>query len=142
MEGTSEDHLLQPCYSMQGQLEKVTWCTVQSRFEYFQAWRLHNLSGQSISVFHISLTLKHTAHLTAKEGFFPRYVNCNSQSHKFCQLPLVLSLGTTEKSLSRSSLLPWPGIIMWVRSPEPFRLQAEQFQLSQAPLTCQMLQSV
>jgi len=58
-------------------------------------------------------------------------------------LPLVLSLGTAEKSLALSSLHP---LYRWLytlnRSPAPSLLQAEQSQLSHPFLTAVTLQSL
>jgi len=74
----------------QGHLEQVTQDLVQAGFEYPQ--RLHNLPGQPVPVLH---------HVRVKKFFlmFRRNFLCCS----LCPLPLVLSLGTTEKSLVPSS---------------------------------------
>ena len=49
LEGTSEDHLVQPP-AEQDHLEHITQDGIQVGFEYLQKRRLHNLSGQPVPV--------------------------------------------------------------------------------------------
>ena len=103
----------------QGHLQLVVQDCVQVASEYLQGRRLHTLLGQPVPV--------------------------ASHPHSFslCPLPLVLSLGTTEKSLAPSSLHPpFRYSYTLTRSPEPSLLQAEQPQLFQPFLTGEMLQSL
>jgi len=76
----------------QGHLQQAAQDLVQVGFEYLQRRRIHNLPG---SLFQCSVTLR------GKKFFlmFRRNFLCFS----LCPLPLVLSLGTTEKSLAPSS---------------------------------------
>jgi len=50
LEGISGHRLVQPACSEQGCLELASQNPVQMALEYFQGWRLHNLSGQPVSV--------------------------------------------------------------------------------------------
>ena len=95
LEGTSVGHLVQPPCFKQGHLEPVAQGHVQTSFEYLQAWRRHKLPGQAVLVLS-SLTVK-TCVLMFKQSLL-----CFS----LLPLPLVLSLGATEKTLAPSSLHP------------------------------------
>jgi len=76
----------------QGHPQQAAEDHVQAGLEYLQRRRLHNLSGQPVPVL---VTLR------GKKFFlmFRRNFLCFS----LCPLSLVLSLGTTEKSLAPSS---------------------------------------
>jgi len=76
----------------QGYLQQAAQDPVQAGLEYLQRRRLHNLPGQPVQG---SVTLRGKKFLL----MFRRNFLCFS----LCPLPLVLSLGTTEKSLSPSS---------------------------------------
>ncbi|KAK4828375.1 hypothetical protein QYF61_026113 [Mycteria americana] len=84
----------------QGHLEPVAQDRVQTAFEYLQGWRLHKLPGQSVPL----LSQPHS------KKVFPD-VQREPPVFSLCPLPLVLSLGTMEKSLAPSSLhrpfRPW-----------------------------------
>jgi len=76
--------------SKQGYLEQAAQDHVHAGFEYLQRRRIHNLPGQpGPGVWKVKMFL-----LTFRWNFL-----CFS----LCPLPLVLSLGTTEKSLAPSS---------------------------------------
>ena len=79
----------------QGNLEPVAQDRVQMAFELLQERRLYNLSGQPVVVL---------SHPHSKKCFlmFRWTLLCVS----LCSLPLVLSLGVTEKNLALSSLHP------------------------------------
>ena len=66
----------------------------------------------------------------------------NLPCFSWCPLPLVLALGTTKRSLAPTPLHPpLRYLYTLIRSaPEPSLLQAQQSQLSQPFLICQMLQ--
>jgi len=90
LEGTSRGHLVQtPSLLKQDHLGPV----VQDRDQMVQGWRLHHLSRKLVPV----LGHPHS------ETMFPdiqKVCDC------LCSLPLVLLVGTTEKSLDPSSLHP------------------------------------
>lgn len=48
LEGASGDRLVPPCCSQQAQLQQVAQGCSHVGFEYLQAWRLCNLSGQPV----------------------------------------------------------------------------------------------
>lgn len=76
----------------QGQLELVAQDHVQLSYKCLQGWRLHNPSGQSISMFeHL-----HNRHFFSHSFLF-------IWNSGLCLLALLF-LGTNEKSLTRSSL--------------------------------------
>jgi len=50
LEAPLRDHLVQPPYSKQVQLQQVAQGRIQASFEYLQRWRLHNVSGQHVPV--------------------------------------------------------------------------------------------
>lgn len=99
-----------------------------SCFEYLQGWRFHNLSGRSVSVF---------SYLPSKKAILLQF-EWNFLYFSLCLLPLVLSLGTSENTLSPSSFLLSQLVIHRGDSELPL-LQAEQSQLSQVFLSCQIL---
>jgi len=74
----------------QDHLQQVAQDLVQVSFEYLQGRRIHNLSGQPVP-----------ATLRVKKFFL--MFRQNFLFFSLCPLPLVLSLGTTEKSLAPSS---------------------------------------
>jgi len=76
----------------QGHLEQAAQDHIQVGFERLQQRRHHNPFGQPVPVFH---TLK-------VKKFFLMFT-WNFLCFSLCPLPLVLSLGTTEKSLASSS---------------------------------------
>lgn len=77
----------------QGNLQPAAQDHIQTAFDSFQHGRLHNISAQPVPLL---------SPLTVKQFFlmFRGNILCFS----LCQLPLVLSLGTTEKNLARTSL--------------------------------------
>lgn len=75
----------------QGLLEQAFQDCVPSCFEYLHSWRINNLSGQPTPVFNYPYN---------KEVFFGDNFMCFTH----CPLPLILSVGTVEKSLAQSSL--------------------------------------
>ena len=94
---------------------------VQTAFDYLQEWRLHNLSGQLVPVLR---------HPHSEKSFFLMFRQ-NLLCFRLCPSPLVLSLGTTEKSLALFAPLPPIGYLYtWIRPPEPSLLQAEPGSLS------------
>jgi len=102
LEGTSGDHLIWcPC-SKQGQLEQVAQSHVQLGFEYLQGWGLHNISQQPFPV------SEHLHSLIFKWDFL---------YFSLCPLPLVFSLGTSEKSLALPLLPPIGYLYTLIRSP-------------------------
>jgi len=76
----------------QGHLQQAAQDLVQGGLEYLQRRRLHSLPGQPVPV------LRHPQ----SEEVLP-HVQTNFLCFSLCPLPLVLSLGTTEKSLAPSS---------------------------------------
>jgi len=76
----------------QGHLEQAAQNLVQVGLEYLQRRRLHSLPRQPVPV------LCHPQ----SEDVLP-HVRQNFLCFSLCPLPLVLSLGTTEKSLALSS---------------------------------------
>lgn len=74
--------------------EQVVQGSIQSGFEYLHWWWLHRLTEQCAPMFH-------HPHLTKQTNMF----RWNSMSFNSHPLPLVLSLGTTEKNLASSSSL-------------------------------------
>jgi len=74
-----------PVHPLQGQLEQAA----QVGSEYLQEWRLHNLSGQPMPV---------PGHPYGEKVF--SCVQNELRGFSLYPLPLVLSLDTTEKSLS------------------------------------------
>ena len=76
-----------------GYLKLVAQDHVQMSFEYLQGWRLRNLSGQAVQV----LSHPHS------EKMFPD-IQGEPPVFQFVPLPLVLSLGTTKKSLASPSM--------------------------------------
>jgi len=76
----------------QGHPEQAAQDLVQVGLEYLQRRRLHHLPGQPGPV------LRHPQ----REEVLP-HVQLNFLCLSLCPLPLVLSLGTTEKSLAPSS---------------------------------------
>jgi len=77
----------------QGHLQPVSQDHDQTAFEYLQGWRLHQLPGQPVPV------LGHPHN----EKLFPD-VRGILLCFRWCQLLLVLLLGTTEKRLALSFL--------------------------------------
>lgn len=51
LKGTTWDHLVQPLYFKQQHLEYIVQDHLQSGLEFLQRRRLHNISGQPVSVF-------------------------------------------------------------------------------------------
>jgi len=90
LEGTSVGHLVQPpCRS------RVTYSRLHrtaSRQDLKERRRIHNLPGQPVPGLH---------HFRGKKFFL--MFRWNFLCFSLCPLPLVLSLGTTEKSLAPSS---------------------------------------
>lgn len=98
-------------------------------FEYLQGWRLHNLSGQSVT----GLGHPHT------ENSFLLFRG-NLPSFTLCPLALLLSLGTTGKGLVLSSLHPPVRYLNTsVRSHLECSLLFEWSQLPHCLLMCEML---
>ena len=111
----------------QGHLEPAGQDHVQTAFEYLQGGRLHNLLWLLVPVFRYPCS----------KELFPIF-RVNFLCFNLCPLPLVLSLGTTEKSLAPSSLhLPFSWDL-----PKPCLLQAEQPHLSQPFLMWEMIWSL
>ncbi|XP_068775232.1 uncharacterized protein [Struthio camelus] len=95
MEGTSRDHLVQsPCSS------RVIW----SILPRIASRRVLNISSQGDSTTSLGNLFPCSVTLTGKKFFLVFSWNCVCFS--LCPLPLVLSLGTTEKSLAPSSRHP------------------------------------
>ena len=88
LEGTSGDCLRQPPLLRQGWVEQVAQDHYQLRSAYLQGCRRHRLWGNCSSVW---------PPLTAKKCFL--VFRWNSLCFHLCPLPLVLSLGTTEKTV-------------------------------------------
>ena len=98
-----------PC-SKQGQQEQVAQDCVQLGFDCLQGWRLCSLPGQPVLVLDYPDSKKVIS-----------YVRWNFLYFNLCPLPLVLSLGTTEKSLALSSLLSSTRYLnTLIRSPRAF----------------------
>jgi len=100
----------------QGHLQQAVEDLVQARLEYLQRRRIHNPSGQPVPVL---VTLR------GKKFFlmFRRNFLCFS----LCLLPLVLSLGTTEKSGPILLTLTFQIFISISKVPsQPSLLQAKQ----------------
>ena len=76
----------------QSHLQQAAQDLVQAGLEYLQRRRIHSPSGQPVPV------LRHPQ----REEVLP-YVQMELPIFSLCPLPLVLSLGTTEKSLASSS---------------------------------------
>jgi len=76
----------------QGHLQQAAQDPVQVGLEYLQRRTIHNLPGQRVPV------LRHPQ----REEVLP-HVQTELPMPQFVPLPLVLSLGTTEKSLPPSS---------------------------------------
>jgi len=113
----------------QGYLQQAAQDLIQAGFEYLQRRRLHNLPGQPVQC---SVTLR-------GKKFFLMF-SWNFLCVNLCPLPLVLLLGTTEKSLASSSLHPPLRYLeAFLRSLHSL-LQAEQAQLPQPLLIGEMLQ--
>lgn len=137
MQGTSGDHhFFQPSCSKHGRLPGALCSHDLSIFNYEDyATPLENL----FQCFTTS-SCPHT-HLTSlQKKFFPLCFNCDCSLTSFENYFLSFPWATLRKSLAQISLLPWSDIITWVRSSEPFPLQAEQSQLSQPPFIYQRLQ--
>ncbi|NXG57216.1 ENO4 Enolase, partial [Hemiprocne comata] len=102
------------------------------------------IGGTSLATAKAGATINHIplylyiALLKHEQKFFLRF-KWNFPCSTLCPLPLVLSLGTTEKSLAPSSL--HIRISPHKVSPQPSLLQAEESQLSQPFLIREMLQS-
>lgn len=92
-EGISGGHLVYPSNVKQGYLEQVAQDHVQMDFECLQSGRIHKLSGQPVSL------LSHP-HSKRSLSWCLDGTSCLSVCSP---LPLVLSLGTAEKSLAPSS---------------------------------------
>jgi len=91
----------------QGHLETVSQDHVQMAFEYLQGWRTHSLRRR-LCQWSVTLTVK-KCFLTLTK---------NLLCFDFCQLPMVLPLGTTEKNLAPSSLhLHFRNLYTLLRSP-------------------------
>jgi len=75
----------------QGTLQHIAQDHVQAAFEYLQEWRLHHLSGQPV-----------LSHPHSRKVFADLHI----ELPVFQFVPLILSLGITEKSLAPSSLHP------------------------------------
>ncbi|KAK4821804.1 hypothetical protein QYF61_003833 [Mycteria americana] len=120
-----KDHLVPtPCHG-QGQLplDQVAQSPMQPGLEHFQGWGIHNFSGQSVPVPHHPLILKCTL----------------SQVKAITPCPVA----TCPCKKSLSSFLVGPLQVLegcYKVSPEPFLLQAEQPQLSQAVFIGEVLQ--
>ena len=105
--GTSGYHLVQTLCSKRDQLQKVSQSHVQMSFEYLQAGKLQNLSGQPVLMFDQPDNKK--VFLMFRWNFLYFHL---------CLFPLVLSLDTTKKSLALSSLYPPIGYLYTLlRSP-------------------------
>jgi len=109
----------------QGHLQQVPQDCVQAGLEYLQRRRIHNPLG---SLFQGSVTIQ------VKKFFL--VFRWNFLCFSLCPLPLVLSLGTTEKSLAPSSRHPPSRYLSaFLRS----LLQAKQAQLPQPFLIGEIL---
>lgn len=84
--GTSGDGPVPPLLK-QGQLQQAAWGHVQLDVEYLQGRRCYNLSGQPLLAFKQPLSKDIVP-------MFKWHFPCLG----LCPLPLVLALGTTEKS--------------------------------------------
>uniref|UniRef100_A0A8B9QH24 Glycoprotein endo-alpha-1,2-mannosidase n=2 Tax=Apteryx owenii TaxID=8824 RepID=A0A8B9QH24_APTOW len=93
-EGTQIEKAV-PKRTGQGQLEQAAQDHVQLGFKYLQGCGLHSLSRKPVSMF---------SYPCSKEVFL--MFKWNFLCFSLCPLPLILSLGTTEKSLAPSSLDP------------------------------------
>jgi len=123
----------------QGHLEQAVQDHVQAVFEYLQGWRLHHLPGQPVPVLGHSHSEKVFPDVQREP---PVFLRGNLLCFSLCPLPLVLSLGTTEKYLSLSSLhSPFRYLCTLIRSSLRL-LQAEQSQLPQPFIMGEMLQSL
>ena len=112
----------------QGHLEPVAWMA----FEYLQGGALHSFSGQPVPVL---------SHSHGGKAFL--MFRGNLLCFSLCPLPLVLPLGTTEKSLVPSFVHPpFSCLCTSMRSPQPSLLQVKQSRLSQPFLIGEMLQSL
>ena len=90
---TSGDYLIHLPFSGQGHLQQVAQGHVLLTFVYLQVYRLQVFLR---NIFHcLATSLKK----------FSLMIKCNFLYFNFCLLPLVLSPGTTENSLSPSSLV-------------------------------------
>lgn len=92
LDRTSEEHLVQCPYTKQSLLGQATRDYIQSAFEYVQGCRLH------------TLPVPHSEEKKKKKGLL--MFKENSLHFSCCPLPIFQSLGTTEKILAESSLIP------------------------------------
>ena len=96
--------------------------------------RVLNISREKDSTIPLGSPFQCSVTLRGKKFFL--MFSWNFLCFNLCPLPLVLSLGTTGKSLAPSS---WPPpcryLEAFLRSPQPSLLQAEQAQLPQPLLT-------
>ena len=132
LEGTSGGHLVQaPCSS------RATW----SRLPRTTSRWLLSISKDGNSTTPLGNLCQCSATLAGKKCFL--MFRGNLLCFSLCPLPLVLALGTAEKSLAWLSLSS-PSSVYRHRwdPPEPSLLQAEQSQLSHSFLTCEVLQSL
>ena len=124
--------LFQPPYCVQGHQspDQAAQSHIQPGLECLQGWGIHSLLEQPVPVCHHPLgekLLPKSLHsnpllmspslvweacsrpLSPSENFILTF-RWNFPCYTLCPSPLVLSLGTTEKSLSQSHLLPVSGI--------------------------------
>jgi len=131
LEGTSVGHLVQPpCRS------RVTY----SRLHRTLSRRVLNISREGDSTASLGSLFQGSVTLRGKKFFL--MFRWNFLCFSLCPLPLVLSLGTTEKSLAPSFWHPplrylWASLVPSL----PSLLQAKQAQLPQPFLIGEMLQS-
>lgn len=113
----------------QDQLQQVAQDCIQPSFEYVQQWRLHNLSGKTVSV----------------TTFMVKKYFCFSWCFSLCPLALFLSVGTTEKNLSVSSQIPFtrhlytfmrhPLSLLFSRVNRPSSLKVSSYKRSSSSFT-------
>ena len=115
----------------QGQLQHAAQDCVQTAPECLQGWRLYHPSGQPMPVIHHSHSKKKVSWCSGKTLCFSLYA-----------VPLVLSLGTTEKRVPSVSFAPSLQVFTYTDEmpPEPSLLQAEQPHLFQPFLPGEILQ--
>jgi len=102
-------------------------------------WRLLSASKDADATTSLGNLCQCLVTLTVKKCFL--MFRGNLLCFSLCPLPLVLSLGTTKKSLDPSLHPPFRYWSTLIRSPEPSLLQAEQPKISEPFLTGEMLQS-
>jgi len=113
----------------QGHLEPVAQDHVQTAFEYLQGWRLHNLSGQPVP------QPRHPH----SEKVFP---DVQTEPSAFQLLPIASGPVPRHDQDEPGSVLFAPSfqVFIYIKNipPEPSLLQAEQSQLPQPFLICEM----